>query len=33
MRIAVRRLSGLIGDLAEFAGKLAAIVSAARGMS
>lgn len=32
-RIAVRRLSGLIGDLAEFAGKLAAIVSAARGLS
>jgi adenosylhomocysteine nucleosidase len=33
LMIAVRRLSGLIGDLAEFAGKLAAIVSAVRGMS
>jgi adenosylhomocysteine nucleosidase len=33
LRIAVRRLSGLIGDLAEFAGKLAAIVTAARSMS
>jgi 8-oxo-dGTP diphosphatase len=33
LRIAVRRLSGLVGDLAEFAGKLAAIVSAARSMS
>ncbi len=32
LRIALRRLSGLIGDLAEFAGKLAAIVSAARSM-
>lgn len=30
---AVKRLSGLIGDLAEFGAKLAAIVSAARGMS
>jgi 8-oxo-dGTP diphosphatase len=33
MRVAVRKLSGLIGDLAEFAGKLAAIVSAARSMT
>jgi len=33
LRVAVRKLSGLIGDLAEFAGKLAAIMSAVRGMS
>jgi adenosylhomocysteine nucleosidase len=31
--VAAKRLSGLIGDLAEFGAKLAAIVSAARGMS
>lgn len=31
--LAVKRLSGLIGDLAEFGAKLAAIMSAARGMS
>jgi adenosylhomocysteine nucleosidase len=33
LMVAVRRLSGLIGDLAELGAKLAAIVSAARGMS
>jgi 8-oxo-dGTP diphosphatase len=33
LRVAVRKLSGLIGDLAEFAGRLAAIVLAARSMS
>lgn len=33
LAVAVKRLSGLIGDLAEFGAKLAAIVSAARGMS
>jgi adenosylhomocysteine nucleosidase len=31
--VAVKRLSGLIGDLAEFGAKLAAITSAVRGMS
>lgn len=31
--VAVRRLSGLIGDLAEFAARLAAIVTAAKGLS
>lgn len=32
LQVAVRKLAGLIGDLAEFAAKLAAIVTAARGM-
>jgi adenosylhomocysteine nucleosidase len=33
LMVAVRRLSGLIGDLAEFSVQLAAIMTAARGMS
>jgi adenosylhomocysteine nucleosidase len=33
LMVAVKRLSGLISDLAEFAGQLAAIMSAVRGMS
>jgi adenosylhomocysteine nucleosidase len=33
MKVAIKRLSGLISDLAEFAAKLAVITSAVRGMS
>ena len=33
LRVAVKRLSGLISDLAEFGAQLAAIMSAVKGMS